>query len=358
MLTAQELKERMTTDDVEKILHILNAKVHENKTDVIITDTICHHGIKPKLYLFKDSNQFHCFTNCGSFDVIELVCKVKEFSFIEAINWICIQLGYSTFTYGFGEQIEKINDWEFINPIRNRKNKKPKDKTYDFYDRTILNIFQKMYLKEWIDEGITIESLLKYEIAYSTLQQKVIIPHFNINYQLMGVRVRSTIDEEVDVYGKYSPFQINNMIYSHPISQNLFGIHVNKETIKKKKKIMLVEGEKGVLQCDSMFGDENFTVALCGSNLSDYQRDLIVSLGVNEVIIALDKQYHDHMSEEADKWAKHIRDKLINKLAPYCVTTILWDNCDLLPYKGSPTDVDKTTLLKLMDNKIYTGCMV
>ena len=106
-----------------------------------------------------------------------------------------------------------------------------------------------------------------------------------------------------------------------------------------------------------MFGEENFTVALCGNSFSNFQRDLILSLEVNEVIIALDKQYQNAESEEANKWAKHIRERIINKLAPYCIVTILWDTEDLLPYKSSPSDIGKATLLKLMDKKIYTQCI-
>jgi len=106
-----------------------------------------------------------------------------------------------------------------------------------------------------------------------------------------------------------------------------------------------------------MFGEENFTVALCGNSFSNFQRDLILSLEVNEVIIALDKQYQNAESEEASKWAKHIRERIINKLAPYCIVTILWDTEDLLPYKSSPSDIGKATLLKLMDKKIYTQCI-
>lgn len=358
MLNAQELKERMTSDEVEKILHKLNATIDENNNDIIISDTICHHGVKPKLYFYKDSKQFHCYTNCGSFDIIELVCKVKEFSFTEAINWICIQLGYSTIKYGFGDSFERINDWEFINPILKRKRMKHNETINDFYNREILNIFQNMYTTDWIKEGINIDSMLKYEISYCTLQQKIIIPHFDMNYKLMGIRTRTTSKEEEKIYGKYTPFQINNITYSHPISQNLYGIHKNKQSIKRKKKLMLVEGEKSVLQCDTMFGDDNFTLALCGNKLSNFQRDIILSLGVNEVVIALDKQFNDPNSEEAEKWAKHIREKIINKLAPYCVITILWDSFNDLPYKASPTDLGKETLLKLMDKKIYTGCSV
>lgn len=118
---------------------------------------------------------------------------------------------------------------------------------------------------------------------------------------------------------------------------------------------MLVEAEKSVFQTDTMFGEDNFTVALCGSNLTDYQRGLILMLGVREVIIALDKQYQTLDSEECKKWAKHIKDKIIDKLSAYVVVTVLWDSNDLLDYKDSPTDKGKETLLRLMDQKIYVG---
>ena len=357
MLNAQELKAKINDLDIIKLAGRMGSDDYIDTDEALIFKTICHHGEKHKLYYYKESKFFHCFTDCGDgFDIIELVCRNKNYSFIEAINWICIQLNFSTLTEGFGKQNEMINDWSFINNIK-RKKKGDINKQKDFYDHSILNIFQKMYWKDWINEGISIESMYKYGILYSTLQQKIIMPHYNINNQLMGVRARLMIEEEIELYGKYSPFQIRKVIYSHPLSQNLYGININKETIKRKRKIMLVESEKSVLQCDTMFGEENFTVALCGNSFSNFQRDLILSLEVNEVIIALDKQYQNAESEEANKWAKHIRERIINKLAPYCVVTILWDIEGLLPYKSSPSDIGKETLLRLMDKKIYTGCI-
>jgi hypothetical protein len=80
-------------------------------------------------------------------------------------------------------------------------------------------------------------------------------------------------------------------------------------------------------------------------------------LGVSEVIIGLDKQYKVLGDEEEDKWSKHIRKKIIAPLAPYVRVSVLWDTENLLPYKASPTDVNKETLLKLMDKKIYVGCL-
>ena len=103
------------------------------------------------------------------------------------------------------------------------------------------------------------------------------------------------------------------------------------------------------------FGEDNFTVALCGSNLTDYQKGMILMLGVREVIVALDKQYETIDSDECKKWAKHIKDKIVDKLSPFVTVSVLWDTNDLLKYKDSPTDRGKETLLQLMENKIYVG---
>ena len=190
---------------------------------------------------------------------------------------------------------------------------------------------------------------------YSTWQQKIIIPHFDVNNQLIGVRGRSLIDEDIELFGKYTPFKIGRRFYNHSLGQNLFGLNHNMKAIQEKRKIMLVEAEKSVFQTDTMFGEDNFTVALCGSNLTDYQRGMILMLGVREVIIALDKQFENVNSEECKKWAKHIKEKIIDKLSPYVIVTVLWDVNGLLGYKDSPTDKGKETLLQLMDNKIYVG---
>lgn len=355
-MTAQELKKRLKEDDIRKLLIGMGATFYYEDDDIWITDTICHHGTKPKLYFYKDSMSFHCYTECGQMDIIGVVMGYKDYAqedFQKAINWICKKLNIDNCKYGFGKQ-EQISDWEFIRKYKRNK-KETKEKSLIPYNKSILNIFQKFYSKQWIDEGISIKSMKKYNILYSTWQQKIIIPHYDMNNRLVGVRARSMLDEDIKIYGKYSPFKVGNKFYNHSLGMNLFGLNYNINAIQKKRKIMLVEAEKSVLQTDTMFGEDNFTVALCGSNLTDYQKGIILMLGVREVIIALDKQYQTLDSEECKKWAKHIKDKIIDKLSPFFVVSVLWDTNDLLKYKDSPTDRGKETLLQLMDNKIYVG---
>lgn len=356
-MTAQELKEKLSEEDIRKLLTEMRANFYYEDDDMWITNTVCHNGTKPKLYYYKDSESFHCYTECGQMDIIGVVRGYKGYEqeeFQKAINWICIKLNIDNFEYGFGKQ-EQISDWEFIRKYKRTTKKEIETKTLIPYDKSILRIFQKLYTQDWIKEGISIESMEKYNIMYSTWQQKIIIPHFDINNQLIGIRGRSLVNEDIELFGKYTPFKVGRKFYNHSLGQNLFGLNHNMKAIKTKRKIMLVEAEKSVFQTDTMFREDNFTVALCGSNLTDYQRGLILILGVREVIIALDKQYQTLDSEECKKWAKHIKDKIIDKLSAFVVVTVLWDSNDLLDYKDSPTDKGKETLLRLLDQKIYVG---
>lgn len=356
-MTAQELKSKLTEDDIKKLLELMGAIFYYEDDDMWITDTICHHGTKPKLYFYKDSMSFHCYTECGQLDIIGVVMGYKGYEqeeFQKAINWISIKLNLDNHVYGFGKQ-EQISDWEFIKKYKKNKKVKPKDKILVPYDKNILNIFQHFYCQSWIEEGISVETMKKYNILYSTWQQKIIIPHYDMNNNLIGVRSRALLPDDIELFGKYSPFKIGNKFYNHSLGLNLFGLNHNINAIQKKRKIMLVEAEKSVFQTDTMFGEDNFTVALCGSNLTDYQKGMILMLGVREVIIALDKQYQTLDSDECKNWSQHIKDKIIDKLSPFVSVSVLWDSTNLLNYKDSPTDKGKETLLKLMENKIYVG---
>lgn len=354
-MTAQELKEKLTEEDIRQLLIEMGATFFYEDDESWITDTVCHHGTKPKLYFYKDSQSFHCYTECGQMDIIGVVMGYKDYKsdeFHKAINWICIKLNIDNCEYGFGKS-EQISDWEFIRKYKKETKKATESKSFTPYDKSVLKIFQEFYSENWINEGISIATMKKYNILYSTWQQKIIIPHYDVSNHLVGVRGRNLLESDIELFGKYAPFKIGRKFYNHSLGQNLFGLNHNMKAIQSKRKIMLVEAEKSVFQTDTMFGDENFTVALCGSNLTDYQKGMILMLGVREVIVAMDKQYQSLNSEECQKWSKHIKEKIIDKLSAYVVVTVLWDMYDLLNYKDSPTDKGKEVLLQLMDNKIY-----
>ena len=105
------------------------------------------------------------------------------------------------------------------------------------------------------------------------------------------------------------------------------------------------------MQLDTMYPTSNISVALSSSNLSNAQVEMILELGVEEVIFALDKQYKECYTEEYKIYQQKII-KLASKLTPYVNVTILWDKEGLLGYKDAPTDQGKEVFEHLMRKRI------
>lgn len=356
-MTIKELKELLTIEDIRYLIDVMGANISYEDDNIWISNTICHQGFKQKLYFYKDSKTFYCYSECGYLDIIELVKQVNNIEKpYDAMNWICIKLNIDNCDYGFGKQ-EMLDDWKFINKLKYKRNKKvTNEKVLDTLPISTLNMFQELYYSGWVNEGISIKSMKKYNVSYSTWQQKIVIPHFDMFGNLVGIRGRTLIEDDIELFGKYSPMMtggILNKFYNHELGLNLYGLDKNIDCIKRKRKLLIVESEKSVMQCDTMFGEENFSVALCGSNLTKHHIKLILELNPIEVIIGLDKQFNEIGSEEYEKWRKKIRDKFITPLAPYMKVSVLWDTNNYLDYKDSPTDKGLEVLLKLMDEKIY-----
>lgn len=361
MLTAQELKAKLQVEDIINILKILGgepALLSRGSGDVIVSKTICHRGgDSRKLEYYVDSGYFHCYTKCGdTFDIIELVCRVRKCKMYDAINFIALKCGISTLRYGFGNEQEvlgRVSDWDFIDDLCDKPTPHRTLKI-DYYNKEVFNTFLHFGHDSWVKDGISVNSMKKYEIMYCVAKQCIIIPHYDILGGLMGIRRRAILDDDVEM-GKYTPFFDGRTLYSHPLSQNLYGLHLNLEAIVRQEAIVLFEGEKSVLQLDTFYGEDNISTALCGNNLSNIQRDIIVELGVKDVYVALDKQFHDDDGEAQKQWAKHIRERIVNKLAPYCNVFILWDKEGRIGYKDSPSDRGKEIYETMLRESVYAS---
>ena len=110
--------------------------------------------------------------------------------------------------------------------------------------------------------------------------------------------------------------------------------------------------EKSCLKYASYFGQDNdISVACCGSNLINYQVKLLLSLGVKEIIIALDKQFQKIGDEEWQKWVIKLK-TLYNKYGNYINISYMFDKNNLLQYKSSPIDEGKEKFIYLFKNRI------
>jgi hypothetical protein len=352
-LDKDRIKESLTEQEIHIILKDLGSKDPQMGNQY---QTVCHGGHKHKLYYYHDSKSFHCYTDCSeNMDIYEVVVRAKGISFPQAVQYVAAITGK---TFGFSSILNNstdiVDDWDIINRYKKKDKIAP---VLPEYDSNVMDVFLPYPHQSWLDEGISYETQKKFDIGYYIKDERIIIPHYDLNKRLVGIRGRAMREEDIDAGKKYMPVMVENKLYNHQTMFNLYGLHKTKEAIKRLKKVAVFEGEKSIYKCEDFYGENNFSVACCSSTITNFHRDILLSLGIEEVIICFDKfrakeenETDEKYEERLDEYQKRLL-KLSNKFTPYVRTYIVYDDFGLLPEKSSPVDRGKETLEELMKCK-------
>lgn len=358
------IKNSLTIEEVKKIVNKLGGDCYFKTNNILICETICHNHIDEekshKLYYYSNTKLFKCYTECAdTFDIFELLIKVQNLnnpnSEITLIKAVKIIESFLNKRFNYAQFFLREEADQLISKQEKLISKNKENYEYNFcvYDKKILDFLDKVVVKEWIEEGISANTQQKYNIHFYAPDGQIIIPHYDINGALIGIRGRYLEDDLCEMYGKYRPAYIHQQLYNHPLSFSLYGLDKTHLNISKYKKAIIFEGEKSVMLYDSYFGSkENISVACCGSSISKQQIDLLLKLGVNEIIIALDRQYKEVNDEENKKYLINIR-KLAAKMIDFCNVSVIYDSEHELDYKDSPIDKGKEIFIKLFQKRIF-----
>lgn len=357
-----KLKNELTIDQIATLIEEFGGDP-KMKEGYFISRTICHNPKgegSHKLYYYDDSKSFHCFTECSpeNFDIYELVAKVfrkegKECSFYQSVRYVANFFGMEEDEVDFVDSKDELQDWTIINKYDKNNNKEIEKQRVElnFYDESILNHLPQPHITPWEQEGISYEVIKNRNIRYDPILHGVVIPHYNMEGKLIGIRERTLIKEE-EQYGKYKPAILNGQMYNHPLSFALYNLNNSKENIKLMKKALVFESEKATMLYASLFGMENdISVAVCGSSLISYQVKLLLSLGVQEIIIAFDRDF-DKIGDEV--WKRQIAKyyNIHDKYSKSCTISFMFDKQNLLGKKCSPIDCGKEAFLKLFEERV------
>lgn len=361
-INKDDLKFSLTLEQVLDYVNELGGEGKIINDNIAIFRTICHGGDSHKLYYYLNTHLFKCYTECenDTFDIYELTMKVKsheaatQWELPRAIFYVASYFGYSTATFDFGEEVEALLDWQIFKTYERSNQKKDKQIVeLNYFDAAVLDNLPFIRIPEWEKEGISPDIMLARGIKYDPINQGIVIPHYDENNRLVGIRERTLIKEN-EKYGKYVPAIIAGKQYNHPLSFVLYNLNNSRNNIRLIKKAIVFESEKSTLQYASMFGVENdISVAVCGSSLINYQVQLLLNLGVEEIIVGFDKQFKEPNDDEFKRWVKKLTN-IHKKYSQYVTISFLFDkNGDLLDYKDSPTDKGKDIFLKLFERRIY-----
>lgn len=343
-----KLKNSLTPNDIIKFMAHLGAQTYRDTNDYIVFPTICHNAdvsqASMKLYYYKSNKLFHCYTDCSeSFDIWGLIRRYTKTRNITPIPWhqyidllVTQPINFKNIEFG-NMQYQSLSEIY----------QKPKKIELKTLNAQALSPFVKYYTEEWLTEGITPQAMNKYNILYSIIQNKIIIPHYNENNELVGIRGRALNEEDIQG-GKYKPITIENITYAHPLSLNLYGLNLNKDNIRNKHCAIVFEGEKSVLLMDGYY-PINISVASCGSNFHKAQLKLLLNYDVTEIILAFDKE--NTTKENSEKYFNKLYN-MCEKYKNYCNLSFIYDRENLLEAKDSPIDKGKDIFEYLLNKRV------
>lgn len=272
-------------------------------------------------------------------DIINLVMFVKSIPTYDlAKEWIMSTMGIENVK----SNKSFSRDTSFFSKFKKSGNQREEQ---IYYDESILNKYSNDIHIDLIkkDGLINIDVLRKYHVMFDERSNRILFPHYKWDdcTKIAGISGRTIVPN-------YEALNINKYMSMLPTrydkTKNLYALCWNREEIEKQKKIILFEAEKSCMKLDTI-KQPPIGVAVGCHSISKEQFKIIMSLNIDEVIIAFDK----------DVCESEIRDKC-KIFYDYIKVSYIYDKWNLLKEKDSPIDVGHKKWLYLYNHRtVYDG---
>lgn len=278
----------------------------------------------PSFSINTEKQKFYDFSSGTGGNLINFVMKYNNCNFIEAIN---ILKKYANITEDSLKFIGRLTSTKVIKKFRHRlpavKESKSVVLPSNYMDRYDFN---ESKLKSWADEGISYETMKKFDVRYDSFSDRIVFPIKDCDGNIINVCGR-ILDNN------YKEKKLRKYTYFKPLGclNTLYGFSDNKESILREKEIILFEGAKSVMIA-SEWGINN-TCAICTSHLNPQQLILLIKLGVR-VVLALDEDVDVTKDINIAKlkryvkveWVKNRNNSLNSKMAPVDAGYEVWQS--------------------------------
>lgn len=261
-------------------------------------------------------------------DIFEYISKARQTTFVEVLKVVKNELGVTEFS--------KIHKAEIFGGFYNRIGKKRTEIDVPVISESILNNYEKILTRKFLDDNINIDAHRIFDIGYDVISQRITIPIRNAYGELIGIKGRANweVNEDEPKYLYLVPC---------PMSSTLYGYCQNYEYLSKGD-ILIFEAEKSVMQCYS-YGIRN-AVALGSNSLSDVQCKLLLERNPKSIVFMLD------VGLDSDNIVKNAK-KVLSYARMKEVQIKYWDtSMTLLPDKASPSDFGVNTLKEILETEL------
>ena len=340
-MNASDVLESLSIETITQILTELGAEPVKETSEYIIFTSVCHGSDSHKLYLYKSSKSFHCWSHCGNMSLFDLIMRVKQCEFKDAFKYVKT-FSSSGGIHGFYKPYQKKSLEDVITeplPLINKP--------------FLFKMYSDCAINEWLKEGISYNTTKAYDIRMDLKRNRIIIPVKDENDRVVGIRVRNLNQRDLARgIPKYQPLWYDGCCYNYPTARVFYGANIAKPYIQKFKKCIIFEGEKSPMKYYEFYNGNCIALATQGSVLSLTHKRMLIDWGCKEVILAYDKEYDDIDSDEAKLYEQKLI-KNLDGLQDYMKVGYLMDRNNLLDKKDSPIDKGKKVFQKLIGERIY-----
>lgn len=311
-------------DLVMSILNSLPIRITSQNENTVRFDTFNHSS---NAYSMKLTNLiFFNFRTNKSGNLIDLMQSLTE----QPRDKICSGLYLTLLSKGMVVPYEKIEyeDEEYILEIP------------DSYEEDLLLPYPKIFSELFYQDNLELITQYYWGIRYDYKTHRVLIPVYQDGC-LVGLIGRLNKNQIEDNENKYFP------ILSYQKSAVLYGYDEYKEMIKKTKTVILVESEKSVMKAWQM-ESKLPVLAIGSSNVSRHHIERLNLLGVQRVILALDKGIEEKsvMTNDLTKISRYSNAKTIEYIDV--------DSCERLKDKECIFDRDKDIINHCFEKHLVT----
>jgi DNA primase len=271
-----------------------------------------------------------CYTlGITNVDIIELVEKIKDIYFVNAIKWICDICGWEYYEEEFQSDSNELFDW--LDKIEVKKYKLNED-SLRCLSEDILDQYEYGPNIWLYNEGISAKTQKEWEIHYDKNYNNIVYPIRDELGNLIGVKARCLSNPDYKFVA----------LCEYPKSEILYGLYRNIQNIKEKNEVICVEAEKGVLILSEM--GFNNVVATGGHAPSPIQTTKLIRLNV-DIVWAYD---NDIWTKKEDKESFN---EVLQNTKMFAKQYVVYDKWEKLELKDSPYDCGLDTWKFLYEKK-------
>lgn len=284
----------------------------------------------PSLFVNTNQNFFKCFSCGNGGNALTYLIKEQKLPYKNAVETICQFAG-----------IDKLTPTATPDGVKFFRQMKLRTCTDRYHNPERVYMDHSEYLRyakecpeEWVEEGIDPEVMDLFDVRIDRKSNRIVYPVYDADGNFITAKGRTR-------YQNYKVLGIAKYINYTKIGTIDFfaGMEITKPYILQSKRIILTEGIKSVYKLFG-WGYRNCAAAET-SSLNEYQIRLLISMKLEEVVIAFD----------ADKNIGHM-DESVNMLKRFTRVTVVKNRNNLLGEKDAPVDKGRDVFEMLLGERV------